>query len=30
VENLTDPHYQETYGYGEPGRAVYVGVKLRD
>jgi vitamin B12 transporter len=30
VENLTDRRYQETFGYGEPGRAVYVGVRLRN
>ncbi|RAK59739.1 TonB-dependent receptor [Phenylobacterium hankyongense] len=30
VENLTDQRYQETYGYAEPGRAIYLGVKLRD
>jgi len=29
IENLADEHYQETLGYGEPGRAVYVGVRLR-
>lgn len=30
VENLTGARYAETYGYGEPGRALYVGVKLRN
>ncbi|HZZ35006.1 MAG TPA: TonB-dependent receptor [Caulobacteraceae bacterium] len=30
VENLADRHYQEALGYGEPGRAVYVGVRLRE
>lgn len=29
VENLTDKRYEESYGYNEPGRAVYVGLKLR-
>jgi vitamin B12 transporter len=29
VENLADRRYQETFGYGEPGRAVYVGVRFR-
>ena len=29
VENLTDESYQETLFYGEPGRAVYAGVRLR-
>ncbi|RAK58267.1 TonB-dependent receptor plug domain-containing protein [Phenylobacterium deserti] len=28
VENLADRGYQETFGYGEPGRAVFVGVRL--
>lgn len=30
IENLTDETYAETFGYGEPGRAVYVGVRLRN
>lgn len=30
IENLTDQAYAETYGYGEPGRAVYVGIRLRN
>lgn len=30
VENLADTHFQEAYGYGEPGRAVFVGVRLGD
>jgi vitamin B12 transporter len=30
VENLADERYQEVFGYGEPGRAAYVGVRLRD
>lgn len=28
VENIGDRRYQETFGYGEPGRAVYVGVRF--
>jgi vitamin B12 transporter len=27
LENLLDEHYQEVFGYGTPGRSVYVGVK---
>jgi vitamin B12 transporter len=30
VENLTDRRYEETFGYREPGRATYVGVRLRN
>lgn len=30
VENLTDTHYQEAFGYGEPGVAAYVGVRLNN
>ena len=30
VANLADRHYQETLGYGEPGRMVLVGVRVRD
>jgi vitamin B12 transporter len=30
VENLADRGYQETLGYGEPGRAVYVGIRFRN
>jgi vitamin B12 transporter len=30
VENLADKRYQEVFGFGEPGRAVYVGVRFRD
>ncbi|HYD45113.1 MAG TPA: TonB-dependent receptor, partial [Phenylobacterium sp.] len=30
VENLTGTDYQETFGYGEAGTAVYVGVRLRN
>ena len=29
IENLTDVHYQEAFGYGEPGFGLYVGVRLR-
>lgn len=29
IENLTGRHYQEVSGYGEPGRAFYVGLRLR-
>lgn len=29
IENLTDAHYQEAAGYGEPGLSGYVGVRLR-
>lgn len=30
IENLADEHYQESLGYGEPGRALYLGVKIRN
>ena len=30
IENLTGTDYQETFGYGEPGTAVYVGVRLKN
>jgi vitamin B12 transporter len=30
VENLTDRHYQQSLGYGEPRAAVYLGVRLKD
>lgn len=30
IENLADEDYQESYGYGEVGRAVYVGLRLRN
>ena len=30
IENLGDRHYQEALGYGEPGRAIYVGLRLRN
>ena len=29
VENLTDERYQQVFGYGEPGRSGYLGVRLR-
>lgn len=29
IENLTDAHYQEAAGYGMPGLAGYVGIRLR-
>jgi vitamin B12 transporter len=29
IENLTDEAFQEVLGYGEPGRGVFVGVRLR-
>ena len=29
VENLTDETFQEVLGYGEPGRSVFVGLRLR-
>jgi len=29
IENLTDKRYEETFGFNEPGRAVYVGFRLR-
>jgi vitamin B12 transporter len=29
IENLTDAHYQEAAGYGQPGRSAYVGIRLR-
>jgi vitamin B12 transporter len=30
IENLAGGHYEEVFGYGEPGRAIYVGIKLKD
>jgi vitamin B12 transporter len=30
IENLADTHYQETSGFAEPGRSVYVGIRLKD
>ena len=29
IENLTDEGYQQVFGYGEPGRSGYVGIRLR-
>lgn len=29
IENLTDAHYQEAAGYGQPGLSGYVGIRLR-
>jgi vitamin B12 transporter len=29
IENLLDQDYEETLGYGEPGRSAYAGVRLR-
>jgi len=29
VENLGGAHYEEVYGYGEPGRSVFVGLHFR-
>ncbi len=29
IENLTDAHYQEAAGYGQPGRSAYAGIRLR-
>ena len=29
IENLTGEDHQETFGYGEPGRAVDLGVRVR-
>ena len=28
IENLTDQAYQEAFGFGQPGRAVYAGLKF--
>ena len=30
VTQRADERFQEVFGYGEPGRAVYVGVRFRD
>ena len=30
IENLTDVHYQEAFGYGEPGFGLFVGVRISD
>ncbi len=29
IENLADERYQQVFGYGEPGRSGYLGVRLR-
>ena len=29
IDNLTDEHYAEVFGFPELGRAAYAGVKLR-
>ena len=29
VDNLTDRHFQQVFGYGEPGRSGYLGIRLR-
>jgi len=29
IENLMDEGYQQVFGYGEPGRSAYVGLRLR-
>jgi vitamin B12 transporter len=29
MTNLANAHYEEVYGYGEPGRALYVGLHLK-
>lgn len=30
IENLTDKRYEQSFGFNEPGRAIYLGVRLRD
>lgn len=30
VENLANTRYQEAFGYGEPGRSLFVGVRIRN
>jgi vitamin B12 transporter len=30
IENLAGVHYQQVFGYGEPGRAVFVGLHFRE
>jgi len=30
IENLGNTHYEESYGYGEPGRSAYIGIKFRE
>lgn len=29
VENLANVRYQQVFGYGEPGRSAYIGIRLR-
>ena len=29
IENLADTRHQQVFGYGEPGRSAYVGIRLR-
>ena len=29
LENLADEGYQQVFGYGEPGRTGYLGIRLR-
>jgi vitamin B12 transporter len=29
IDNLANTHYEEVFGYGEPGFAFYLGVKLK-
>ncbi|HST92132.1 MAG TPA: TonB-dependent receptor [Brevundimonas sp.] len=29
IENLGDERYQQVFGYGEPGRSAYAGIRLR-
>ena len=30
IENLADVHYQEAFGYGEPGFGLFVGIRISD
>jgi vitamin B12 transporter len=30
IENLTDKRYEQSFGFNEPGRAIYVGIRLKD
>ena len=30
VENLAGSHYEESYGFAEPGRSLYVGIRFRE
>ena len=30
IENLTDKRYEQSFGFAEPGRAAYVGFRLKD